>query len=65
MMLFGGGVINYVVKRRGREYVKGDGMFLPMAGTHNVMGEVRPEAAAAAEQPSARPSRRARAAGTG
>ena len=63
MMLFGGGVINYVVKRWGGN-VKGDGV-LALAGTHNVMGEVRPEAAAAEVQPSVRPSRRARAAGTG
>ena len=36
MMLFGGGVSNYYVISVGEEDVKGDGMFLPMAGTHNV-----------------------------
>ena len=63
-MLSGGGGVNYVVFKRVGEETSWGTVFLP-GGTHNVMGEVRPEAAAAEVQPSARPSRTARAAGTG
>ena len=45
-MLCGGGGVNYVVFKRVGEETSWGTVFLP-GGTHNVMGEVRPEAAAA------------------